>query len=321
LSADAVEWEKTLHEWAQTRGYRADWYGTEAVDQALRYIPGLRDAGEFDDAFYRRTLAWIEGEGMGVQPGEDSIILVAVPRPAHIARFDYRGGSFDFALPPTYYNYGGFFEVVRKDLEGFFRDRASFQLQLRTLKAPLKTIATRTGFARYGRNNIAYLEGLGSYVQLMGFASRFPFRAPAPPGILEPAALELCARCEACRRACPTGAIGPDRFLLHAERCVTWFSEYEGPLPEAFGKARRPCLVGCMVCQEVCPANKGLLRLERLPIHFTQEETEYLLGTSPGAPPPSVREKVEALRCADCTLGASGPDPHFSRNLGAVLRA
>src|SRR4030042_782098 len=154
MSASAAEWEKTLDEWAQARGYRAAWCGIEAVSQALRYVLGLRETGALDEAFYRRTLTWLENQGTGVEPGEVSVILVAVPRPAHVVRFDYRGGSFDLALPPTYHNYSGFFEVVRKDLEGYFKGRAP--LQLRTVKAPLKTLAARTGFARYGKNNLAY---------------------------------------------------------------------------------------------------------------------------------------------------------------------
>jgi epoxyqueuosine reductase len=184
----------------------------------------------------------------------------------------------------------------------------------------LKALAVTTGLARYGRNNVAYVNGFGSYVQLMAFASGVPVDDLAPNGP-RAAALDECQGCKACQAACPTGAIARDRFLIRAERCITWFSEYEGPLPDAFGLAKRPCLVGCTACQEACPVNRGLLRLERLGVRFCRAETEFLLGTGATREAPSgIAAKVEALRCSDCALESGQPIATFRRNLHAVLR-
>ena len=35
--------------------------------------------------------------------------------------------------------------------------------------APIKTVAAMLGLVRYGRNNIAYADGIGSYLQLCGY--------------------------------------------------------------------------------------------------------------------------------------------------------
>jgi len=316
-----------LEAWTRARGCRLACCEPDAVTHALEHLVSLRGAGRFDALFYERSLAWFESTPAGIRPDDRSILLIAVPRPAHLVTFEYRGRSHELLLPPTYYDYTGFFEEVRSDLDAYLEGR----LPLRLVKAPYKTLVTRTGFARYGRNNITYLRGLGSYVQWMVFATSMRIAGPVLEEIREPRMLERCRRCDACRKTCPSRAIGSERFLLEAENCVTWFSEFEGPLPDAFGAARRPCLVGCMACQEACPANAGLLRLEKLAVRFTEEETTFLLGEASmggesdgrrdeSSVRTSAAEKLVRLRCSGWSMSPSGPPADFRRNLAAVLR-
>ncbi len=156
-----------LSEWASSRGYRAVWYGVTAVNRAVEAITLFRDQRAFDDVFYERSLSWLCGSELPVLPAERSVVVVAVPRPAHVATFDCHGESVDLILPPTYHNYNGLPNEVKQDLESFLGNSAS----LRAVKAPLKGVAARTGLVRYGRNNITYVDGMGSYAQLMAFAS------------------------------------------------------------------------------------------------------------------------------------------------------
>ena len=46
-----------------------------------------------------------------------------------------------------------------------------------------------------------------------------------------PRMLPRCEHCRSCARACPTGAIAADRFLLHAERCLVFHNERPGTIP------------------------------------------------------------------------------------------
>ncbi len=309
----------SLGQWANACGYRAGWYGADAVNRAMSHVYALRSSGELNEAFCTRALFWLDGQGVGLEPGEQSLIMVAVPRPAHLVSFNYRGRSFDLVLPPTYHGYRDLFRQVREDLHA----HVSGTLGLRVVRGPYKALATHSGFARYGKNNITYHEGFGSYAQLLAFACRPPVEdaAESVRDNPEPAVLDRCALCRLCEEACQERAIDSKRFLLYAERCLTLHSEFDGELPETFGSARRACVVGCMACQEVCPENRGLLRLERLPVNFTEDETAYLLHGQLGQPqPPRLLEKVEALRCSDFTLTADGAvAPHFRRNLSAVL--
>jgi epoxyqueuosine reductase len=306
-----------LMEWASNAGYSVGWFESSVVAEARDRIVKLRSEGVFDDLFYEQFLSWMERPEILLPAEEKSIILVAVPRPAHVVTFDYRGKRLELILPPTYYNYSGMFDEVKEDLEAFLKNR----IPLRTIKAPLKYLATATGFARYGLNNIAYVRALGSYVQLLAYAARIPVGDGGGRTSTEPAILEECQTCGACQRACPTGAIRSERFLIYAERCMTYFSEREGLLPEAFGKVKRPCLVGCLACQMVCPVNKGLLRFEKLAIRFSETETNSIMGVVGDRKlAPATRAKVTALKSNEFGVCGGRPNATLQRNLTAVLR-
>jgi epoxyqueuosine reductase len=308
--------EEKIRRWADRRGYRVAWFDAPLLTAALREIFRLSEDGSLEGEFFKEVLAWMDKPEITAQTEFRAVILAAAPRPAHAVTFDYRGTSRDLILPPTYHDYTPLFEEVRRDLEGELERPGSLAI----LKGPLKTLAVWSGLARYGRNNITYVDGFGSYHQLVGLAAGFPLDASGVSGPGGPRALNECEKCRACRIACPSGAIGEDRFLLHGERCLTYFSEKEGPLPEAYAHLKRRCLVGCLVCQEVCPANPRPLPVEPLGIHFNEEETAFLLGqTSLSTAPEGLAEKVEGLKTGDCTLTDGLPNPVFRRNLAAVL--
>jgi epoxyqueuosine reductase len=86
------------------------------------------------------------------------------------------------------------------------------------------------------------------------------------------------AMVKACIRACSMGAIREERFLIHAERCYTLFSEMSAPIPEGILPPPLDCLIGCLKGQEACPAYRGLLPRRRDTEAFTQEETAAFLS-------------------------------------------
>ena len=308
--------EKRLREWANSRGYRLVWFGTLLLTRALEEIRRLKREGSLDGGFFDQSLSWLEKPEISAQTGSKAIILAAIPCPAHCVSFERIGQSHDLILPPTYHNYVGLFEEVRKDLEEELERPGSLTI----LQGPLKTLAVWSGLARYGRNNITYVDGLGSYLQLVGLAADFPLDDSGTSGVGGPRALDECETCRACRTACPTGAISEERFLLRAERCLTLFSENEGPLPESYADLKRRCLVGCLVCQEVCPANRGRLPVVSLGVCFSDEETAFILGEGSRAEaPPGLEEKVRSLKSGDFETTGGVPNPTFRRNLAAVL--
>ena len=89
--------------------------------------------------------------------------------------------------------------------------------------------------------------------------------------------LNDCTTCDACAKACPGGAIGAGRFLLHAERCITFHNERQGKLPAWINPSWHHCLVGCMICQKVCPVDKQFRKWVVEGSGFTAGETACLL--------------------------------------------
>jgi epoxyqueuosine reductase len=91
--------------------------------------------------------------------------------------------------------------------------------------------------------------------------------------------LQACEKCDLCRRACPTGAIPSDRFLLRAERCISYHNEKKGdiPFPSWMDVRWHNCIEGCMRCQRACPVDKHFLDWVEDEEEFSEEETALLL--------------------------------------------
>lgn len=62
-----------------------------------------------------------------------------------------------------------------------------------------------------------------------------------------------CGRCHRCIDACPTGAL--TAFSIDARKCLSYLTvEYKGELPP--GTDLHGCILGCDICQDVCPYNQ-----------------------------------------------------------------
>jgi epoxyqueuosine reductase len=266
--------------WAEERGYRIAIGPVSLLDTAREQVERHRASGRLDPAFDRdnlRGFGYREAVGLAAPT---ALILVAVPRPAHLLRFEVDGRPGCAVIPPTYVEYRPIFDRVRDDARSTV---AGGMFRVELLNAPLKPLAVLAGLAEYGRNNLAYVPGLGSYLQLVGLVTDMPLAMPDPPDIpdIESRLMARCADCNACRAACPTGAVGEDRLLLHAERCYTLRSEAPGELPPEPLPPSPECLIGCLRCQTACPANRGRLCQEETPFVLSETDTAFLLDDPP----------------------------------------
>lgn len=262
-----------LLDWAFTQGYRVTWSSVASLREARAEIERRRDSGEIDRSFYARLP--FSDRPDPLPENARSLAVLAVPRPAYTVAFEVDGEHVDAMLPPTYCHYR---DLPRRLLPSVAAALGGDVWLLDDSQAPLKTLAVWNGLAEYGRNNIAYVQGMGSYHQLAGFLCDRDLGVPPFPPARRPKSMDECESCTLCRRACPTGAIGEDRFLLHAERCLTLFNEEPDPWPDWLQDDAHNCLVGCMLCEEACPKNKGLLRVESSGVSFTAEETRSILN-------------------------------------------
>jgi ferredoxin len=250
--------EERLREWAAARGYALAIAGAGVIEAVREKLEERKSAGP------------------------KCVVMVAVPSPIQVLPFTVEGKKIDALIPPTYVRYNATFADVLGDMKenALGQDAAA-----ETLKAPLKSLAVHMGLVVYGRNNITYAPGLGSGHQLCGYVvgtGEGPDEE-CPKAEGRETVLEQCASCQACVKACPTGAIREDRFLISAERCFTLLSESRKPIPAWAKPPKSICLIGCMACQQVCPENKGRLKIMPSGVEFTGEETEVLgaIGRGP----------------------------------------
>lgn len=299
-----------LRRWATDRGYQVGWGLPSAVATACDDVLSRRRSGELDAGFYRETLAGFEAGSRASWDGPAAVVVVVMPRPAYTVGFTIGGRIMQAVFPPTYVRYQPLFEEVRQDLQQHGLPGA----RVEQLDVPLKSLAARLGLVRYGRNNVTYAPGIGSYFQLFGYLTDAAL--PLPPG-WQPHAPELlpeCADCPVCTAVCPTGAIGADRLFLHAERCLTLINESPGAWPDWIPPSAHHCLVGCLLCQRTCPANPEL-PVENSGVVFTADETSALLaadGEPEGPVGDGIRAKLEQL-------GQGYRNPVLSRNLRALV--
>lgn len=263
-----------LREWASQRGYSIAWGSGSIVDAVKREISQRRSSSEIDTTFFDDELKPI----MALAPADlkGSILLIAKPCPAYLIHFDVDDKSIDGLLPPTYFRYSATFEEVRLDL----LKNCLVDVQLEHLSGPLKALANRLGLMAYGRNNIGYVKGIGSYFQLCGFVTDAVLPEESAVGNGKRSLLDDCENCGICTGICPTGAITDERVLLHAEKCLTYANETAGEWPDWVGSHAHNTIVGCLECQRVCPANPEMT-VEDSGLHFSAAETQQLLCGEP----------------------------------------
>jgi epoxyqueuosine reductase len=93
--------------------------------------------------------------------------------------------------------------------------------------------------------------------------------------------MRRCENRQPWSRACPTGAIDSDRFLIRAERCITFHNERLGEFPAWLDASWHNCLEGCIDCQRVCPKNANFRDWVEGNQTFSEEETNLILKSTP----------------------------------------
>jgi epoxyqueuosine reductase len=125
----------------------------------------------------------------------------------------------------------------------------------------------------YGKNTMLITRTHGSWVVLGTLVTDVEIE-PTPP-------LELdCGRCRLCIDACPTGALD-EPGVLDATRCLSYWTQAPGEIPEAYEQELGAMVYGCDVCQDVCPWNRGVER---------RRAAEEVVGAEPHV---SLREWLE----------------------------
>jgi epoxyqueuosine reductase len=300
-----------LQRWLGEQGYAGGILPSQHLTDLQEDIEARHRTGLLDEDLYHEYLASFDVEPPETPFRTQSIIEVAVPDPQRRIFFSWEGQSVPVIVPPTYLHWRQVDNRVEEALAKIVGERG-YRVALANL--PKKLTAVRSGIAAYGRNNVTYVPDMGSLYRLVIFWSDLPCEED---NWQELRALGACEKCRACERACPTGAISSDRFLLHAERCLTFFNEKPAQVafPDWLDPSWHNCLVGCMRCQRVCPENREVKDWVEGEEEFTEDETGLLLdGVDQEHLPQETTEKLERLDLIELL-------DIIPRNLKALLSA
>jgi epoxyqueuosine reductase len=110
--------------------------------------------------------------------------------------------------------------------------------------------AARSGIGFYGKNTMLITRRFGSWVVLGTLVTDVALE-PTPPLDLD------CGSCTLCIEACPTGALD-EPGVLDANRCLSYWTQSGGPIPDSYRSELGDQVYGCDICQDVCPWNRGV---------------------------------------------------------------
>jgi len=277
---------------AEERGLRLGLVSAQHLQELRADVEAPYLDGLFDEEFYQERLISFEWDPRGTLPDATSIIVVAVPDPQRRITFNWEGRAVPTTVPPTYLHW----QAVDKRVEDALSEVvAPDGCHVTLANLPKKLTAVHSGLAAYGRNNVTYVPDMGSFHRLVVLWSDLPCEEDRWQ---ELRMMEACEKCQACQRVCPTGAIDSDRFLLRAERCLTFLNEKppEVPFPAWLDPSWHNCLVGCLRCQRVCPENREVRDWMEGHEVFSEAETALLLdGVAEEHLPPETVAKLERL--------------------------
>jgi len=112
--------------------------------------------------------------------------------------------------------------------------------------------AERSGVGFIGKNTMLITRTHGSWVVLGTLITEAELDATAPVAA-------GCGSCTLCIDACPTGALSEDEpGVLDATRCLSYWTQTAGELPDDVMEALDDRVYGCDICQDVCPWNAGI---------------------------------------------------------------
>jgi len=264
-----------FHKLLRSKNFNGEIVSAKHIPEIKNDINKHHQQKQIYPEFYEEYKSFFEFEPKVDFESVESLIVVAVPVPEFEVIFTFNNKKISLMIPPTYLYGRNVIDETQTLIESIFTP-AGYNIAYAQL--PVKTLAVRSGLAKYGRNNITYIPEMGSFYRLCAYYSDFPIEKD---NWYELEMMEKCETCKACRQVCPTNAISDDRFLLHVERCITYHNEQPNDIlfPKWLDPKWHNCLVGCMLCQNICPIDKDFKNwIEKGPT-FTEEETRILLNS------------------------------------------
>ncbi len=298
---------------AQAREHGADLCGiapARALPESRAYVDWLA-AGRQGGMDYMARGVESRQDIVRWYPGAKSVLLCG---------FSYSDGAADEKTPGAgrvarYARLPDYHPQLKRRLESVLawlkdlRPGADGRVFVDTSPLLERLYARYAGLGWVGKNTMLIAPRLGSYFFLAGLAVNVALPADEP-------AADHCGSCARCLEACPTDAF-PAARVLDAGRCISYLTiENKGPIAPELRQATGDWIMGCDVCQEVCPWN----RFARAGSAFEKALPPSLdLGELAAMPPARFKERFGGtplsrpkrrgmLRNALLAMGNSGDD-------------
>jgi epoxyqueuosine reductase len=162
----------------QELSLRLEKEGYQSRTVSVRYVRDLQESmernhaqGLLNEEFYQERLTHFSFKLPETLPDAQSLIVVAAPQPQIRVVFTWQGEPRPVVIPPTYVH------ETDKIVESILSNVLDLEKHHFTRAAlPLKLLAVRSGLGDYGRNNICYVPGFGSFHRLVAYCGTYPAR-------------------------------------------------------------------------------------------------------------------------------------------------
>jgi epoxyqueuosine reductase len=253
---------KQLHDFAMAEGLRQgfDWTGVGSAEPPPRMsgVGAWLDAGRAGEMHYleRRNEAgrYLREAVTNVWPWARSVVCGAVvynsAPPGSPARDPHQGWISRYAWGDDYH------DTLRARLKAWaerlheFAGEAEAEYHVTVDTAPLveRVAAAAAGLGWQGKNTCLIHPKHGSWFFIGTVITSLSL-------LTDEALPDRCGSCTRCLDACPTQALTP--YEMDARRCLAYLNiEQRGPIPDPFRAAMGDNILGCDICQEVCPWNR-----------------------------------------------------------------
>lgn len=211
---------------------------------------------------------------LNLVPWAKSILVLAWPyllsdssaKPHHGVIAGYAGEhDYHHVLP-------NILESLKNELTKLFG--GPVQSQVYTDSAPIleRELAVRAGLGWIGKNSCLIHPDHGS-----AFLLAEVFIDQELPTTIGKS-IDHCGVCHLCIDACPTQCILPDR-TIDAGRCLSYLTiENKDLIPKEFVPALENRVLGCDLCQSVCPWNRSRKKIDSNPRSYDEQEMISLLS-------------------------------------------
>jgi epoxyqueuosine reductase len=145
-------------------------------------------------------------------------------------------------------------KMLIEQMRGEFRNPFEARAYVDTGPVVERVAAKYAGLGWLAKNTCLINEETGSWFFLGVIVTTLDLAPPLKPA--ETPSPDLCGNCSLCIDACPTGAI-VEPYVLDARRCISYLTiELRGAIPQELREPMGRHVLGCDICQDVCPWNR-----------------------------------------------------------------